>query len=108
MPADEAPDHVVLTTTAADRAEAGRLARLLIDQRLAACVQLLPIDSHYRWNGQIEQVSEILLLIKTRGALSEPAMAAIKAAHSYETPEILVLPVTGGLPAYLAWIDGET
>jgi periplasmic divalent cation tolerance protein len=107
MPAD-GETYALITTTAADRAQADNLARMLIDRRLAACVQLLPIDSLYRWRGEVEAASEILLLIKTRQALVEAAMAALKADHAYETPEIVVLPIQAGLPAYLAWIDAET
>ncbi|MBV9512329.1 MAG: divalent-cation tolerance protein CutA [Caulobacteraceae bacterium] len=95
-------------TTAGDRAEADRLARLLVEQRLAACVQLLPIDSVYRWKGAVETAAEMLLLAKTRAGLAEAAIAALKAVHSYDTPEIIVLPVTAGLPAYLDWIEAET
>ena len=98
----------ILMTTAGDRAEADRLARLLVEQRLAACVQLLPIDSVYRWKGAVETAAEMLLLAKTRAGLAEAAIAALKAAHSYDTPEIIVLPVTAGLPAYLDWIEAET
>jgi periplasmic divalent cation tolerance protein len=97
-----------MMATAGDRAEAEKLARLLIERKLAACVQLLPIDSVYRWNGRIEQGSEQLMLIKTRSALVERAVAALKAAHSYEVPEIVALPIVAGLPAYLKWIDEVT
>ena len=100
--------HAVLTTTVSDREQANGLARMLINQRLVACVQLMPVDSVYRWHGRLETASEILLLIKTRADLTESVISAIKAAHPYETPEILVLPVAGGLPAYLSWIEAET
>jgi periplasmic divalent cation tolerance protein len=104
----DAQGHSVIMATAGDRAEAEKLARLLIERKLAACVQLLPIDSVYRWNGRIEQGSEQLMLIKTRSALVERVVAALKAAHSYEVPEIVALPIAAGLPAYLKWIDEVT
>lgn len=104
----DASGHVVMLATACDRAEAERLAELLVERRLAACVQLSPIDSVYRWRGAIERAAEVLLMIKTRADLAEPAAAALKAAHSYETPEIIVLPVIGGSADYLAWIDSAT
>jgi periplasmic divalent cation tolerance protein len=104
----DAQDHSVMMATASDRAEAETLARLLIERKLAACVQLLPIDSFYMWNGRIEHGSELLMLIKTRLALVERAVAALKAAHAYEIPEIVALPIAAGLPAYLKWIDEVT
>ncbi|MBV9996065.1 MAG: divalent-cation tolerance protein CutA [Caulobacteraceae bacterium] len=100
--------YAVMMATAADRGEAERLARLLVEGRMAACVQLLPIESFYLWRERLERGAEILLLVKTRRELVEPAMAALKAAHAYETPEIIALPIDNGLPDYLAWIDGVT
>jgi len=98
----------MMITTACGRDEAGRLARMLVEQKLAACVQLLPIDSVYRWEGAVRQEAEVLLLIKTRSALAQAVISAIKAAHSYDTPEIIALPIEAGLGDYLAWIDQAT
>jgi periplasmic divalent cation tolerance protein len=107
MPGD-ANRYSVMFSTASDRSEAERIAGLLVGQGLAACVQLLPIDSVYMWKGKIEMNGEILLLIKTRADHVDKAMLAIKAAHSYEVPEIIAVPIEVGLPEYLAWIDEVT
>lgn len=95
---------VVITTSVAARDEAQRIARTLIAERLAACVQVMPIESYYRWEGAIEQASELLLVIKTSAARAPAAQARILALHSYEVPELLVTPVVGGTPAYFDWI----
>ena len=103
----EAKANVLITTVDSDEL-AMRLAETLISKRLAACVQQMPIKSHYRWEGKVQCDTEILLLIKTSvGALDE-AIAAIENIHSYDVPEIITLPVTGGSAAYLKWLDGET
>ena len=102
---DDTGRYSVMFSTTKDRPEAERIAGLLVGQRLAACVQLMPIDSVYMWQGKIEKSGEILMLIKTRSDNVERAMMAIKAAHSYETPEIIAVPIASGLPEYLAWID---
>ncbi len=104
----DAPPATVLLTTAPDRAAAQALAHALVERRLAACVQLCPIDSVYRWEGQVRAEPEVLLLVKTRADLAGAVQRALAAAHPYAVPEILVLPVSSGLPAYLAWIAAET
>lgn len=95
---------VVLTTV--ERAEDGeRLGRLLVERKLAACVQVLPpMTSIYRWQGKIEQAAEHLLLIKTTRAVYPELELAIKENHSYETPEIIALPIERGLRSYLDWL----
>ena len=92
-------------TTAGSRADAREIADKVLAARLAACVQLLAIESVYTWNGEVANEPEILLLIKTREDLYPELESAILAVHKYETPEIVMLPVVGGLPAYLDWID---
>lgn len=99
---------VVVSTTVGTEAEAEALAERLVNERLAACVQHMPIRSMYRWQGQVESASEFLVLAKTRADLAETVVAGIRALHTYELPEILVTAVDGGLPAYLAWVAGET
>ena len=91
-----------------DEDSASRLAKGLIDARLAACVnQLAPVVSTYRWQGQLETATEIPLLIKTT-AQSYPALQAwLNGQHPYETPEIIALPLVDGLPAYLDWVANE-
>jgi periplasmic divalent cation tolerance protein len=95
---------VVLTTV--EKAEAGeRLAQLLVEHELAACVQLLPpMTSIYRWQGRVERATETLLLIKTTRAAYQGLETAIRENHSYSTPEIIVLPVEAGLKEYLDWL----
>jgi periplasmic divalent cation tolerance protein len=91
-----------------DRESADSLARILIDQRLAACVNLLsPCTSVYRWQGSVEQASEVPVLIKTTRERYPALEAAIKANHPYELPEIIAIPIVGGSPAYLAWVSAE-
>ena len=98
---------VLLTTTSA-RDEAAKIANLLIDEKLAACVQLLPIESFYFWQGRTQNESEVLLLVKTRTSLFERAIARIKQVHSYSVPEIVALPFSAGFAGYLNWIDEVT
>lgn len=107
MPGDGGKYGLMLTT-AADRDGAVKIAEMLIAERLAACVQLLPIESFYRWKGAVAHEAELLLLIKTKAALFEDAIAAIKAVHPYETPEIVATEFTAGFAGYFSWIDDET
>ena len=97
-----------MLTTTPTREEARRLAELLIAEKLAACVQLLPIESFYVWQGKTQNEAEVLLLIKTRTALFEPAMARIKQVHSYSVPEIVAMPFTAGFQDYFGWIAETT
>jgi len=95
----------IVLTTAPTPEEAERLARTLVEERLAACVTFVPdARSIYRWQGQIETSTETLLLIKTATAQLEDLAARLHALHSYETPEFLVIVPEGGSPAYLGWI----
>jgi periplasmic divalent cation tolerance protein len=98
----------VLLTTVPGREEAHQIAKLLIDEKLAACVQLLPIESFYFWQGKTQNEAEILLLVKTRSALFDAAIARIKQVHSYGVPEIVAMPFTVGFAGYLDWIDSVT
>lgn len=101
--------HVLVLTTLPDRAEADALGRALVEARLAACVSVgAPVQSIYHWRGAIETSSEVPLTIKTRAGLFDAVAAAIRAAHPYELPEILAVPVCNGTTDYLAWIDAET
>jgi periplasmic divalent cation tolerance protein len=98
----------MMLTTTPTREEAKEIARLLIDEKLAACVQLLPIESFYAWEGQTQNAAEVLLLIKTRSALFEKTTARIKTVHSYTVPEIVALPFVSGFAGYLDWIGEGT
>jgi periplasmic divalent cation tolerance protein len=98
---------VVITTCASDE-EATSIAKALLDARLAACIQVTGIQSHYVWKGERVSEPEKLLLVKTRMALYPRVEAAILAAHSYDVPEVICLPVAAGSPAYLGWIGEVT
>lgn len=101
-------DYGVLLTTTPTREEAVKIANLLIDEKLAACVQLMPIESFYVWQGKTRNEAEFLLLVKTRTSLFETAIARIKQVHSYTVPEIVALPFAAGFGGYLNWIDEVT
>ena len=99
-------DKVVVLTTTAGRDEGKRIARHLVDTRLAACVNILqPIESVYRWQGQIAEEEEFLLIIKSTRELFTEIKAEILKIHSYQTPEIICLPIIDGSPNYLKWIS---
>jgi periplasmic divalent cation tolerance protein len=102
-------DGLLVITNLPDRESAEKLALLLLEQRLAACVNILaPCDSVYRWQGEIQHDEEHPLLIKTVKQRYAELEAAIRANHPYELPEIIAVPITGGLPAYLEWVESET
>ena len=94
----------MIMTTAGSETEAEDIARALLEERLATCVQMTAVSSRYVWKGALRRDEEILLLIKTRAELYEPVRVRIRALHSYETPEILMLPVVAGDADYLAWL----
>ena len=103
------PDTLLVLTNLPDAASAERIARLLVEQRLAACVNILaPCTSVYRWNAAIETAAEVPLLIKTTRARYAELEAALAEAHPYELPEIVAVPVEQGLDAYLGWVATET
>jgi periplasmic divalent cation tolerance protein len=109
MPDDAINDAIVVFMTAANGEEAARLADMLVGAHLAACVQILPeMESVYRWQGQIERQSEVLLLAKTTMAKFEELEREVRALHSYETPEIIAVPVRGGSTPYLQWLVQAT
>jgi periplasmic divalent cation tolerance protein len=100
---------ILVLTTVPERAQAEALARELVSSRLAACIQIgSTVQSLYHWQGQIETAAEIPMAIKTRVALYPQVEEAIRKRHPYELPEIVAVPITGGLPGYLAWIAAET
>jgi periplasmic divalent cation tolerance protein len=102
-------DKIIALSTCGSADEAERLARLLVDRRLAACVNILaPVRSIYRWEGKVEDVAEWLLFIKTSLSRFEELSETVRAAHSYQLPEIVALPLIAGFPAYLDWLEEET
>ena len=98
-------DPIVVFLTASSGEEATRLADMLIGAHLAACVQILPeMESVYRWQGKIERQSEILLIAKTTAAKFAELEREVRALHSYETPEIVAVPLVAGSTPYLEWL----
>ncbi|MGC8549065.1 MAG: divalent-cation tolerance protein CutA [Acidobacteriaceae bacterium] len=95
----------IAISTAASLQEAERIASALVEQQLAACVNLIPqIKSIYRWQGEMEESSEVLLIIKSTAPCLPALESTLRSLHSYSVPEFLVLDVTSGSPAYLQWI----
>jgi len=99
-------EHVVVLVTCANAAEARRIARALVEMRLAACANLLetPVRSVYRWKGKVETASERLLVIKTSRKRLDAVRREVERRHSYEVPEVIALPIAAGSPAYLRWL----
>jgi periplasmic divalent cation tolerance protein len=100
-------DKVVVLVTCANAKEAKRIARVVVEARLAACVNVLaaPVHSVYRWKGKVEQAREVLLLMKTSRKKLTPLRALVEHLHSYDVPEFIALPIAAGSPAYLHWLD---
>jgi periplasmic divalent cation tolerance protein len=102
-------EAILVITNLPDRAAAERLSKALIEQRLAACVNILaPCTSVYRWQDKVETAEEVPLLIKTLQVHYDKVEAVIRDFHPYELPEIICVPISGGLPAYLDWVAAET
>ncbi len=102
-------DSMAVLVTVDSQAEAERIARALVTEQLAACVNIVgPITTIYRWQGTIEHGQELLLIIKTRAALFQDLERRVKALHSYDNPEVIALPITAGSAAYLDWLRGAT
>lgn len=99
----------VVLVTVPDREGATTLARTLVEERLAACVNLLPgVHSIYRWEGEVASADEVLLVLKTRADRVDTLRRRVVSLHPYDLPEFVVLPVEGGLDGYLAWIRAES
>jgi periplasmic divalent cation tolerance protein len=99
---------IQISTTTETKKEAQKIAQYLVEQKLAACVQITgPIESTYRWKEKVETTGEWLCLIKTRKNLYKEVKIAIKKLHSYETPEIIALPIVKGSKEYLNWLDNS-
>ena len=97
---------LLFLSTFPDAETARRIARALVEERLAACANLVPgVESIYRWQGAVEQASEVLALFKTTEAARERFQARLRELHPYEVPEIVALRPEGGLPAYLQWVE---
>jgi periplasmic divalent cation tolerance protein len=104
-------DHgheIVVIVCTISRDASGSMARQLVDRRLAACVNVMPVQSFYRWEGEFCNDAEVLLLVKTRREMADMVVTAIREIHPYELPEIIVLPVIAGHAPYLDWVYNET
>ena len=100
-------DKCLVLVTCANAVEARRIARAVVEARLAACVNILPgaVTSIYRWKGKVESARERLLLIKTSRKRLAKLQAVVERLHSYDVPEFIALPITAGSRAYLAWLE---
>lgn len=100
---------VTVYATFANAEEAGRIARILVEERLAACSNILgPCRSIYRWQGAIEESGEVAALFKTRADAADRLIARLAALHSYDVPAAVTWPIAMALPAYAAWVEEET
>jgi periplasmic divalent cation tolerance protein len=98
---------VVLITTDTEE-EAIKIASVLLNQRKAACVNTVPrVNSRFWWQGKLDSARESLLIVKTRASLLDEIVKLVKEIHSYDTPEIIALPIIGGSQDYMGWIDQE-
>ncbi|MGD8244827.1 MAG: divalent-cation tolerance protein CutA [Anaerolineae bacterium] len=99
-------EHLVVLVTAPSRAVGRDVARALLEQQLAACVNVIPsIDSLYTWEGEIRSDEEVLLMVKTTAAAFDALATVVRDVHPYEVPEIIALPIVAGTRDYLDWID---
>ena len=101
-------EYTIIISTCPDKIEADKISEALVEKKIAACVQISEIKSIYSWRGKIESGQEFRLDIKTRAALFDKAEAVIKELSSYDTPEIVSVPIVRGSRKYLGWIDEVT
>jgi periplasmic divalent cation tolerance protein len=100
---------VTVYATFPDAEEAARIARILVEERLAACANILgPVRSIYRWQGKIEDAAEVAALFKTKADTADTLIARLAELHSYDVPAATVWPIENALPAYAAWVEAET
>ncbi len=101
-------DAVIVLCTCGNQEEASRIAEALVEERLAACVSIMPrVQSIYRWQGSVERAEELLLLVKTNGQRFPAVRDRIVELHSYDTPEIVALPIADGAEKYLSWLRDQ-
>ena len=103
-------EHIVVLITAPSHDEGEKIATMLVESKLAACVNILPaVHSVYSWQGDIHTDQEVMLLVKSRAVLfADKLLPAVQEMHPYEVPEIIAVPIAHGLDSYLAWITAET
>jgi periplasmic divalent cation tolerance protein len=102
------PKEIIVVFSTAPRDKSASLARMLIDERIVACVNVVPVRSYFRWQGEFCNEEEHLLIMKTTKEKAGEVIAAIKTHHPYDLPEIIALPVIDGHLPYLEWVDQET
>ena len=101
--------YIVVLVTTGSPEEAKKISSALLEQKKAACVNIVPqVSSHFRWQGELDSADESLLIIKTRASLLDEIVKIVKELHSYEVAEVIALPIVGGNPDYLDWIGEET
>ena len=101
-------DKVIVLSTCPSKEEAKRIAKGLVEERLAACVNIVDgVVSIYQWQGSVQEGNEVMLVVKSRRDLLERLQERLAGMHSYEVPEAIAIPVVDGLPAYLEWLDRE-
>lgn len=104
----ETSSYIVLLITTATAEEAQRISRALVEQRKAACVNIVPgVSSLFWWQGKLDSTEESLLIVKTKASLLSEIVTLVKEIHSYDIPEIIALPIVGGNQDYLEWIQKE-
>jgi len=102
-------EEIVILITAGSPDEAATIARTLVDEHLAACVNIIPgVRSFFFWEGRTQDAAEALMICKSRMPLMDAVIARVKTLHTYTVPEIIALPVAAGLPSYLAWVKDAT
>jgi periplasmic divalent cation tolerance protein len=104
-PVAESAQHVVVQVTTGNREEAERIARTLVEQRLAASGQVAPLHTWYRWQGRVQEADEHLVSLFTRRDRFDAVARAVRALHGYELPQIVAVPLVAGTPELLRWID---
>jgi periplasmic divalent cation tolerance protein len=102
------PNEIIVVFSTVPPDKSGSLAKMLVDQRIVACVNVMPVRSYYRWKGEFCDEPEHLLIAKTTKEKAGEVIVAIKSLHPYEVPEIIAIPVTHGYPPYLEWVRQET
>jgi periplasmic divalent cation tolerance protein len=104
----EKPEYIIIMITSRDAEEADQIAELILEQRLAACINVIPgVNSSFWWEGEIKKAQESLLIVKTGADQLPEIIQSVKAVHSNSVPEIIVLPIIGGNLDYLDWIENE-
>jgi periplasmic divalent cation tolerance protein len=101
-------NYIVVFITTKDTEEAEKIAKSLLKQRQAACINIVPtVDSQFWWQDKLDSANESLLIVKTKESLLPKIVKSVKKIHSYEVPEIIALPIVGGSQEYLDWMDNE-